>query len=334
MKTDKIVIDTLFIDMKYLILYHKLGFQEVSPDIYLKHYPDCSIRINSEEQLFFYEDFSYPLLDHKDFVILECLDRLLGLGYTSSEVQLKGSIFDIALKKNNTILLNIICEQWGDDFEEQRKIFCSSDDLPSVIYTSKLSGGLIDWISSIWFGGSEYRHGIFDEGCTPFSFSESSCWNVQNTQDYPAEFIVKDGILIKYSGSDQHVRIPEGIIKIESGAFWNCTFLQSAYLPKTVISIGGDAFVYCENLQRVNIPASVHEMGDDPFAGCLNLDIQNKSQAFILEDGVLFDREKKILIHYASHNTRSSYTVPETVEWLGCTRSFKIAHWAHSFLPT
>ena len=58
-------------------------------------------------------------------------------------------------------------------------------------------------------------------------------------------------------------------------------------------------------------------MGDDPFAGCPSLEIKNYSDAFILEDGVLFDCSKKILIHYNSNNTRKKYIIPKSVEWIG-----------------
>jgi hypothetical protein len=317
MAADKIVRDTLFIDMKYIILYHKLGFQEISPDIFEKKYPDCIITIDSEKQIFSYADAVYPLLDHKDFVILECLDRLLRLGYSSEDVHLTEALYDIELKQNKIMRLNIICEQWGDDSKEKIVSFYPRSDLPCVIYTSKLSGGLIDTISAIYYGNRTYKHGIFEEGCIPFAFDESSCWNPTQRREYPPEFEVKNDILLKYHGTEEHVLIPDGIVKIESGAFWNCTHISSVQIPETVISIGGDAFVYCINLREVNIPATVKEIGDDPFAGCLPLVIDNFSDAFVLEDGVLFDEKKKLLIHYSPNNTSKTYTIPDTVEWIG-----------------
>lgn len=44
--------DTLFIDMKYVILYRKLGYDEIAPDIFVYHYPDTTLTIYSEEQRF------------------------------------------------------------------------------------------------------------------------------------------------------------------------------------------------------------------------------------------------------------------------------------------
>lgn len=317
MANEKIVCDTLFIDMKYVILYHKLGYKETSPDIFEKIYPDCTIFIYSEKQIFSYNDVFYSLIDHKDFVILECLDRLLKLGYSSEEIRLNEDDCDIVLMQNKIPRLNIICEQWGDDFKEKNASFRPKNHLPYVIYTSKLSGGLIDIISYIYYGKNIYNQGIFDDGCVPFKFEESSLWNSTQINEYPPEFEVKNDILLKYSGEDENVVIPYGIVKIESGAFWNCTLITSVNIPDTVISIGGDAFVYCTNLKTINIPSSLKEMGDDPFAGCPSLEIKNYSDALILENGVLFDCSKKILIHYNSNNTRKTYTIPKSVEWIG-----------------
>jgi len=317
MANEKIVCDTLFIDMKYVILYHKLGFEETSPDIFEKSFNDGNIVIFSENQNFYYKNKYYPLLDHKDFVILECLNRLLEIGYSSDEIYLNSNYYDIELIQNEIPLLNIICEQWGDDFKGKIDSFQNLKEIPCVIYTSKLSGGLIDVISSIFYRNNIYNHGIFEDGCVPFNFKESDLWNSIQINEYPPDFEVENDVLLKYSGNDENVIIPAGIIKIESGAFWNCTFISTVYIPETVHSIGGDAFVYCTNLLKINLPSSLNEIGDDPFAGCLSIRIENDSDAFILENGVLFDREKKRLIHYNSNNISKDYTIPNTVEWIG-----------------
>ena len=69
--------DTLFIDMKYIILYRKLGYKEVKPDFFEHNYNDTKIIIESENQRYFFKGEYYKLLNYKDFVILECIDRLL-----------------------------------------------------------------------------------------------------------------------------------------------------------------------------------------------------------------------------------------------------------------
>ena len=71
-------------DMKYTALYWALGFEEVDQDIYRKIYPQAQIVIDAEKQTVDYRGGIAVLGDacrfrkrHKDFVILECVDRLL-----------------------------------------------------------------------------------------------------------------------------------------------------------------------------------------------------------------------------------------------------------------
>ena len=65
--------------------------------------------------------------------------------------------------------------------------------------------------------------------------------------------------------------IPEGITEINSGAFNNCTNIQSVTLPNGVISIGNKAFEKCTGLEIINIPDSVESIGNMAFYECSNL---------------------------------------------------------------
>ena len=47
------------------------------------------------------------------------------------------------------------------------------------------------------------------------------------------EFEIKNGVLVKYTGNDSAVKIPEGVKRIGDKAFYRCK-----YLTKIVISDG------------------------------------------------------------------------------------------------
>ena len=81
-------------DMKYLALYWALRFVETEEDIMVKEYKGgYKITIDAEYQ---YVDFgnritmigdkTLSLTDHKSFVVLECVDKLLSMGYLPSEI--------------------------------------------------------------------------------------------------------------------------------------------------------------------------------------------------------------------------------------------------------
>lgn len=307
--------DTLFIDMKYVILYRKLGYDEIAPDVFRYDYVDTSITIYSEEQHFVFCGESYGLLNYKDFAILECLDRLLKKGYTSKNIKLFLGGYDVAIfHDNKELYLGIFAEGWGKRYECLLDTYCKASNNTECLYTSQLSGGLVDFKSEIRTDNAVYTIGVFEKNAALYNSVFS---NPSNDKEYSSDFIVKNGELQKYIGSDAVVTVPCGITRIGTGAFWNNLTLHEVIIPDTVTCICGDAFVYCENLKRVNIPEGVSEMGDDPFAGCLNIEIDNKNSYFVYDDGVLFDQSKKTLIHYTASKKNDYYIIPETVTWIG-----------------
>lgn len=306
--------DMLFVDMKYVILYRKLGFSETSPDIFQYDYSDTSITIDSEGQNFTYLDNKYPLLNYKHFVILECIDRLLKKGYQSDSIRVGEDDCDLSITNQDGARIRVFAAQWGKDYSELRRTFRYAGLGIDVLYTSQLSGGLVDYISQINTPDGTFQYGIFERDSNLYKYTFS---NPETDNDYPKGFVVKNGELIKYIGKDTDIPIPYGIRRIGSGAFWNNLELCSVQIPDSVTCICGDAFVYCENLKTVNIPPSVDQMGDNPFAGCLDVVIDNQSPFFVCEQGVLFDKDRRTLIHYTASKPDDHYDIPESVEWIG-----------------
>ena len=304
---DNRVAGTLFVDMKYIYLYHKLGFREEATDIYTKKYPDVKISIESEKQFFTFVGNDCPLTAHHDFVTLELLDLLLEKGYSPSEIHLESE----GIILTGPVTLHFRTLAWGREYNNW-----TSEHKPSpgqVFYSSQLSGGLIDRAYIANLDGITTSTGLFDHDA-PYDFRPLS---VTELEGIPPEFIVESTVLVAYKGTDEHVEIPVGITKIESGAFWNNCSIRSVILPDTVKIIGGDAFVYCESLESVNIPPSVYDIGDDPFAGCPKLVVINCSRNFINDKGVLFTSDRTRLIHYQPSLEAELYIIPDSVEWIG-----------------
>ena len=73
--------------------------------------------------------------------------------------------------------------------------------------------------------------------------------------------------LISGAGADKGVTIPDGVTKIEEGAFAGFGNITSVTLPDTVTSIGEAAFSNCTALATVTIPSSVTSIGSKAFYG-------------------------------------------------------------------
>ncbi len=76
------------------------------------------------------------------------------------------------------------------------------------------------------------------------------------------------------------VVLPDGVTRIGSNAFYNCTSISTFTMPQSVTSLGDKALANCKGLKSVIIPSSVKTMGNSVFANCtgelhINCDIPN-----------------------------------------------------------
>lgn len=96
------------------------------------------------------------------------------------------------------------------------------------------------------------------------------------------EFAIKDGILVKYVGSNEHVVVPEGVTSIGYGdaskypsetnfGIFLDSGIKSIKLPTTLEYIGWNAFRNCTELEEVVIQSNIKNIGYNAFEGCTSL---------------------------------------------------------------
>lgn len=89
-------------------------------------------------------------------------------------------------------------------------------------------------------------------------------------------------------------RVPEGVTRIAAYAFSGFQLTDTLYLPASLTEIGEQAFSRCYGLSAIKVS------GGNP--------------AFTAADGVLYDRDKIVLLRYPSGKTSQRFTVPRSVE--------------------
>ncbi len=124
------------------------------------------------------------------------------------------------------------------------------------------------------------------------------------------------------------VSIPQNIKFISVGAFDNCSNLKSIALVDGLEIIGEMAFRHCIKLTSITVPDSVTHIGNYAFGGCLNLtsiNVEENNPNYCSVDGVLFNKDKTILIQYPANKNSKSYVIPDSVTSIadyafeGCT---------------
>ena len=96
--------------------------------------------------------------------------------------------------------------------------------------------------------------------------------------------------------------------------------LKSVTIPNTVTSIGNGAFFGCSSLTSITIPAKVENIEGASFGYCSSLksiEIDEKNKNYLSENGIIFSKEKKVIIAYPAGKTEKSYNIPNTVTSIG-----------------
>ena len=96
---------------------------------------------------------------------------------------------------------------------------------------------------------------------------------MSNTSD----FIIENGVLIKYNGKDSVITIPTDVTEIGTEAFAGKKKITEITVPSAVTKIGPNAFKGCSTLVKVEIQNSEAE-AYDCFGGCKALSYINASE--------------------------------------------------------
>ena len=103
-----------------------------------------------------------------------------------------------------------------------------------------------------------------------------SCYKLEEFKGKFAEdngrILVVGGTLVAFAPAElTEYSIPDIVIKIEYGAFYNCYNLTSVTIPDSVTTIGDRAFEQCRGLISVIISDSVTTIGEKIFENCHSL---------------------------------------------------------------
>ncbi len=95
----------------------------------------------------------------------------------------------------------------------------------------------------------------------------------------------------------KRIVVEEGVTTICALAFQNMCEAETASIPSTVTSIGEDAFIMCRSLTGINVAKD--------------------NASYTSVDGVLFNKDKTVLICYPAGKNDTEYKIPDTVKEIG-----------------
>ncbi|MBR2417953.1 MAG: leucine-rich repeat protein [Clostridia bacterium] len=115
----------------------------------------------------------------------------------------------------------------------------------------------------------------------------------------------------------KEIVIPDNITIIGDDAFLGNEF-EAVTIPESVTTIGDQAFCNCEKLKSIYIPDTVESIGTGVFNGCYALEsitVDENNQYYCNdEDGILYTKDKTVLLAYPFKLEKETFVVPSTVK--------------------
>ncbi len=120
----------------------------------------------------------------------------------------------------------------------------------------------------------------------PKYISENNLWYTKDTKR-----------LIMCYSKEQDIRIQEGILVAEDGAFGAAVNATSITLPDSLTHISGQTFNACRNLKTIKIGRNVQEIAPIMmlFECKADVIIDEANPYYMVENGVLYSKDKKVL---------------------------------------
>ncbi len=121
------------------------------------------------------------------------------------------------------------------------------------------------------------------------------------------------------------IHLPKYVTRIDDSVFAGCESLESIEFSDSVSKIGKYVFKDCKSLRSITLPLSLRKIDSGCFRGCLSLeriDVSKRNRNYKSMDGIMFNKNKSVLICYPSKSEGESYDIPDSV----CT----IEDWAFS----
>ena len=121
----------------------------------------------------------------------------------------------------------------------------------------------------------------------------------------------------------------EGLVSIGNKAFNACENLSSIKLPTSLESVGNEAFAYNKALTSIHFPQNVKNIGEKALLECvslINISVSNDNETYYGTNGVLYTKDRKVILAYPAGKPDKRYVVPNEVETVSAYAFYYAQH--------
>ncbi|MDD3129814.1 MAG: leucine-rich repeat protein [Candidatus Izemoplasmatales bacterium] len=240
--------------------------------------------------------------------------------------------YTVTFETNGGSIINLITQDYDTDLiepAEPTKIGCIFDGwysdsnlITSYHFTTVPAENITvyaKWILAVADDVSDYSFYLLEDDTY-----QISRYNGSNSKVViPSFYLGKPVTVIGYNafyGNETITNIyfqkDSQLTRIDTQAFQKCKNLSTITIPPTVTSIGANVFGSCWNLRSVTFPSSILYIDQYIFQDCLSLEsisVEGDNQFYISENGVLFDKQKTLLISYPAKKNDTTFQLPSSI---------------------
>ncbi len=95
--------------------------------------------------------------------------------------------------------------------------------------------------------------------------------------------------------------------------------VQQVIIEEGITSIGDQGFTEMPSVQTISIPSTVSSIAETAFTNCpqlTNISVNTGNLSYVAQNGVLFNRNKSVLMVYPAGLSAATYTIPQSVTTL------------------
>ena len=122
------------------------------------------------------------------------------------------------------------------------------------------------------------------------------------------------------------IELPEGCESIGVQVFFGCSSLKTVSFPDSLHGIEELAFEDCTALEALHLPPQIDFIQQEAFVNCASLKeitISPDNPFYTVENNMLFNKDKGVLLVYPCGSEATSFTVPDSVHHIDNKGVFK-----------
>ncbi len=164
----------------------------------------------------------------------------------------------------------------------------------------------------------------------------SDCENLQAIQ-FPDSVVEIRASAFSYCKNLQTIQIPDSVIKICDSAFNNCISATELLIGENVVCIGEHSFAGCNSLKSVKIGKELQFIRPGAFVQGYSLEeiyVDENNQYFCVDEaGVLYSKDKEILVLYPNGKPTEKYSVCSTTKKIDVCAFLCTSYLKELYLP-